>query len=400
MARLAAARCSAAEDWAGPDSPASPGHVSRGHAWCELSAGRLINQRCRVRRAQSMIGPSPRTASLVLLAVGVVGAFAPPGASAASPGRNGSLAFTAPPPVGYEAPYPQGSSAILGLSLGTRRVQPIARFRRRFNPLLCDPLDSGFAFKPGGEALALSLAGWAGGSKCSKRYEDNPALYLASLRGRRQTRPLTQRFNRDATRATDEFPDWSPDGRSVVFTRLYQRRTPAHGPCARTGDRCVRVYHRGRSRALAVGAFPTWSARNWIAFVRNRNEIWVRRPDLRGLRRILTTGPGTDVAWLDWSPDGRRLVFEYAPSDVDRVIATVSASGSDLRVLRSGERPRYSPNGRWIAFLRFAGAGGDRTLCVTSTVGRGTKCLRRTGWDRGLLYGGLDWQPLSRRRGE
>lgn len=60
-----------------------------------------------------------------------------------------------------------------------------------------------------------------------------------------------------------------------------------------------------------------------------------------GLRRLTTKGRHPD-----WSPDGRRLIFER-----DRRLYTVSrAGGRAARLAGTGSSPAWSPSGRRVAF--------------------------------------------------
>jgi Tol biopolymer transport system component len=56
----------------------------------------------------------------------------------------------------------------------------------------------------------------------------------------------------------------------------------------------------------------------------------------------------------DWRADGRRIAFDFFDPDGNEQIATMTAEGSDLRVITSGpgihEIPSWSPSGRRIVF--------------------------------------------------
>ena len=108
--------------------------------------------------------------------------------------------------------------------------------------------------------------------------------------------------------AQDGFPQWSPDGTSIVFSRY-------------GGD-----------------AAP------------EKNGLWLVSPD-GGEPRQLTTLLGEHP---DWSPDGRYIAFD---GDFGNRIQLVSASGGtpirivpeSIPVLRGGQ-PKWSPDGSRIAF--------------------------------------------------
>ena len=65
----------------------------------------------------------------------------------------------------------------------------------------------------------------------------------------------------------------------------------------------------------------------------------------------------------DWSPDGKRIVFD----DHGAFLQMIAADGHGFRRLRrvEGRFPRWSPNGRWIAFIGFI-ANGAALMTVRS----------------------------------
>jgi Tol biopolymer transport system component len=82
-----------------------------------------------------------------------------------------------------------------------------------------------------------------------------------------------------------------------------------------------------------------------------------------GDHNLYTANPdGTDVSQLthvtsffsDWSPDGRRLAFDYIDADGNVQLATINRDGSDFHPITSGtgisEVPSWSPDGGSIAF--------------------------------------------------
>jgi len=85
--------------------------------------------------------------------------------------------------------------------------------------------------------------------------------------------------------------DWSPDGRRIVFTS-----------------------HAGSN----TGPF--------------RADVFTIRPDGGDLRQLTHTTTGADLAFFPtWSPDGRRIMFNYSPSADCASLYTMRADGSDVR---------------------------------------------------------------------
>jgi Tol biopolymer transport system component/DNA-binding winged helix-turn-helix (wHTH) protein len=189
-------------------------------------------------------------------------------------------------------------------------------------------------------------------------------------------------------------PAFSPDGMQVAFAWdggegrardifLKQRNTAS--PLRLTDDPADEVY-------------PTWSPDgSTIAFLRfNGNGTGIYSvPAIGGLARRLTS-VASPVHGLDWSPDGKWLIYaaragEDRPYQIMRLsletlVATACTSPSaDF----AGDLiPEYSPDGRSIAFVR-SNAALMHDLYVMPAAGgqvrRLTRCQRRMA--------GLDWTP-------
>src|SRR5205823_1147629 len=88
------------------------------------------------------------------------------------------------------------------------------------------------------------------------------------------------------------------------------------------------------------------------------------------------------IAWFEWSPDGQRIAYEHRPTasqDDARLadIAEVEVAGgtvTDLAHTKASEaHPMYSPDGRYLAFVRGAGqrdeVEGQRIVLITRAGG-------------------------------
>jgi len=155
------------------------------------------------------------------------------------------------------------------------------------------------------------------------RRSGNPELYAVRLPG---GRPVRLTFT---PRVAESSPDWSPDGRRLVY--------------ARDGDLYVTTLDRSEARLLARdGAAPAWSPDGRrIAFERAGAIVVVTARGVGG-RRIV---PGGAPAW---SPDGRRLVYEL---DGDLHVTRLDRPRPRLLVER-GRSPSVGSDGR-IAFARL-----------------------------------------------
>src|SRR5262249_19653017 len=118
-----------------------------------------------------------------------------------------------------------------------------------------------------------------------------------------------------------------------------------------------------------------------------RYDVWVMNADGSGARFVAHgrgsgTGPGSSANTAgpmpDWSPDGKRLVFDTQDASGLPAVWVVGSDGTGLRRLQTGvaaQRPAWSPDGRRIAFgaalagaragIWVAGADGSHARQVT-----------------------------------
>jgi Tol biopolymer transport system component len=154
----------------------------------------------------------------------------------------------------------------------------------------------------------------------------------------------------EVTDGSERYPEWSPDGRSIAFSRIVNGRSSVH----------------------------TISA-------------------LGGLEQLITD-QGSSPTWL---PDSRSLVMIRCTRDV----TPDSHCGLVHQVLETGERrqltqapdgftdqhPKVSPDGRTLAFER-TGSGRSGLFVMPMTGGAPTQI---GDWSSGFM-GGLSWTPDSR----
>jgi hypothetical protein len=139
-------------------------------------------------------------------------------------------------------------------------------------------------------------------------------------------------------------PDWSPDGRRLVFERFgWIHRIDADGT---------------DERRLARGRSPAWSpGGNRIAFVSDRNgndDLFAIRAAGGGLTRLTSAaGNESDPAW---SPDARRIAFISDETGTGALMTLDVARRTVAPV--PGDRPvggpTWSPDGRRIAYVGAA----------------------------------------------
>ena len=213
-----------------------------------------------------------------------------------------------------------------------------------------------------------------------------------------RTVPLTSYPGRQVT------PAFSPDGKQVAFAWNGEKEDNL--------DIYVKLVDAGAPLRLtsnpAAEYLPAWSPdARYIAFCRRLSdhvEIWMV-PALGGAERKLGESADADFDGLSWSPDGKFLAL------VDRSAAQ-SSYGIFLLSVETGDKqrvtsppsgydqdagPRFSPDGKTLAFARFhSSLSGDVYLLPVAAGGRPAGEPRRLTFEERLVRG-LDWTADGRR---
>ncbi len=199
-------------------------------------------------------------------------------------------------------------------------------------------------------------------------------------------------------------PAFSPDGKQVAFSW--------NGPNEDNFDVYVSLIGTSTPVRLttnpAADRCPAWSPDSrWIAFVRSSPKPSIMLiPALGGPERFLAeTSPDPWLLYcgIDWSPDGRYIAFPAAPSPgAPSQIVLLSPGTGERRTLSfpppgtlGDAMPRFSPDGKALAFLRQRSdsyysisvvplAGGDARAISPETAR--VFCLAWTRDSREVLF--------------
>ncbi|MEE8474671.1 MAG: Tol-Pal system beta propeller repeat protein TolB [Myxococcota bacterium] len=205
---------------------------------------------------------------------------------------------------------------------------------------------------------------------------NRPRLYLSS-RGRGRPGPLLPRVASDLPQYRAVF---DPTGRNLAL--VLSAEGAADIFTARASGRRLRRLTKNR----AIDIAPTWSPDGKrIAFVSDRSgspQIYIMRADGKNIRRL--TYQGTYNTHPDWSPDGRWIVYETrleGQFDIWLIDPEGSVNVPLVSHPRSDESPTWAPSGRKLAFsstrrgaadIYIIDVSGENLRRLTSMAGSNT----------------------------
>ena len=188
----------------------------------------------------------------------------------------------------------------------------------------------------------------------------------------------------------EESPAVSPDGRSVAFTagvggtrQLFMQLITGGAPLQLTRDPADHEYPRWSPDSSSIFYFSP------AAPGQLQGNIW-EIPALGGVaRRVVSSVGGADVS----PTDGRLALFRLAPKGIQLVAATRDGSNSDVVAEFAAATyylyPRWSPDGKWIAFQRGDSVRFD--VFVAPSAGGEPRQVTR---DNNMMSG-FAWLPDS-----
>ena len=202
-------------------------------------------------------------------------------------------------------------------------------------------------------------------------------IYTMNSDGSNQTQLTFNEDNRSA------YPIWSPNGKQIVFTRFMGQWSEKKRDFVRVVmNQDVFVIdadgtnQRNLTNHPEYDSFPDWSSDGkQIVFASSRSRIgsnlFVMSADGDNIKQI------TELKWVTgprWSPDGKRIAFETDDFEVDRQVYVVDADGRNPWRVSSPKANTamilggWSPDGKQILYREAIESRSDKSTPVIATL--------------------------------
>ena len=192
-------------------------------------------------------------------------------------------------------------------------------------------------------------------------------------------------FRGETTTGADA--SWSPTGRRLVFVRSGGNRDSEIWRINADGTELTQLTsNRVNDR------YPAWGASGRIAFER-AGDIYTMSPRGNRVRRA-TDGPSRELN-PDWSPNGRWITYVRGDSRIGNLYKMRISDHSVTRLTRGRDAsfPSWSPDGTKIVFARDYGDDSS-ALAVIRPNGKGFEVLEISVLYSDEYLTQPDWQPL------
>jgi TolB protein len=207
----------------------------------------------------------------------------------------------------------------------------------------------------------------------SSNRDGSAQIYVMNGDGSDQT-PVTHSIPDDDTQ-----PTWSPDHRTIVFTRGHGYQSSAVVQSSIVAVDVATGSERVLTDDLGVNFRPSFSPDGkWIVYVHGPQtatsgpfDLWLMRPDGSSRHPLTTEG---DVTQPSWSPDGRRIVVNRGSA-----LAIMSVTDGTVQPLPpptggADYTPSWSPGTR-IVFTSTRDGGGSKQIYVMDPDGHNLQRL-------------------------
>jgi dipeptidyl aminopeptidase/acylaminoacyl peptidase len=201
---------------------------------------------------------------------------------------------------------------------------------------------------------------------------------------------------------------WSPDGKFLLFTSQVYPECNADDAC-----NARRIEEESKSKVKAR-IYTTLLYRHWNQWQGKRRSHLLVVPPEGGPARDLTPGFKFDVPPFSLSgggdyavsPDGKEVVYaanldEDQATSTNWELYTVPVEGGEAKKISTSPgadaSPKYSPDGKWLAWRMQARAGYESDRWRLAVMNRETGAIEVLTENLDRHVTGLAWHPDSRR---
>src|SRR5436190_2224997 len=234
-------------------------------------------------------------------------------------------------------------------------------------------------------AVVVAVVAGGGAEATAGRATESAGGYRIVLGSNRDGYERAYTVRADGSRLTPLLPQsWrleplavSGDGSMVAYARTDRFGSSSGIDVSRADGTAPR-----RLVTERVDGFALSRDGRLLAYTGRKPGIWIVGTDGRGRRRLTTNGGAS----LDWSPDGRSLALvRYVGDAVALVVQPLRGTRRVLAWGSSFASPRWSPDGRWIAYSTDSAA-----IRIVRTNGPGRRLIARMADE-------YAWSPDSKR---
>jgi TolB protein len=223
------------------------------------------------------------------------------------------------------------------------RVDP--RERARLGKAIADDIVGAFTGVPGVSDTEMAFVSDRSGDK---------EIYVMEADGTNVRRATSHK-------TISTFPNWSPDGNTIVYTSYRYGNRPQLFLLTRGTRSPGRILRELDGAQVFRGVFDP--SGNQLAVVRDAagsSEIYTVARGGSGVRQ-LTRNAAIDVS-PTWSPDGRQIAFTSDRTGTPQIYLMNADGSSQRRLSFNGSynaAPAWSPDGKWIAYESRVGGQMD-----------------------------------------
>jgi len=124
-----------------------------------------------------------------------------------------------------------------------------------------------------------------------------------------------------------------------------------------------------KPKSLTLGSKPEWSPDGkkivFCYFEKGRKpELYTIDPDGSDRKQLTRAKGGTGACSPSWSPDGSKIAYS-AQDGSHWAVWVVNSDGTGSQRITEGQEPRWSPDGKRLAFFRSRGGAGTKSTVWT-----------------------------------